>query len=204
MNARHLFWGFIVMLCGATASIAQEDMEGSADHPEFPRMSGSVIATYTYAPSDGGLYLRTAGEGFDEEYAEGNVTKLLYHLAPDHRATDVILEYITLFEETGTIVWYYSCSAALCEPDLSARLVWPAGERFPTPVKTDSPIVTLPDFMLRYPQWHSNVTYISGEVTNDTGRYIVSVYAAESTRSLAGFTDGQVFVDLQIIERADP
>ena len=67
----------------ATSNVqAQEDMKGSADHPDVPRIAGTVIRGYAAADYDEGVFVT----GFKDKKLEkvtvgGKRTRILY-LAP--------------------------------------------------------------------------------------------------------------------------
>ncbi|MEP0952940.1 MAG: hypothetical protein ABJG96_13425 [Paracoccaceae bacterium] len=207
MNVRSFFLGCVVFLLGATGTLAQSDMEGSSDHPEFARLSDAIITAYYFAEASGAEYATGAGNEVTAHYVSGDVTRLLYVLPAGQAADDVFLTYLEAFESFGesTFEAYYGCNAGSCPRDMSGGFQWPLkSERSPAAaIFPDEPIVPLPDFILRYPQWHADVGYLAGKVANETGSYVAAVYIAESKRTIGVFTEGQTFVDLLIIENTD-
>lgn len=208
MTVRDFFLGFALLLLSTTSTLGQSDMEGSSDHPDFPRLSGATITAYYFAETSGAEYAtHDAGNDVMTHYVKGNVTRLLYILPADQSADDVFLTFLETFKGFGESAFeaYYGCNAGSCPRDMSTYIHWPHKlERSPAAaVLPDERIIPLPDFIHRYPNWHADVGYLAGKVTNEIGSYIVAVYVAESTRTVGVFTKGQTFVDLQIIEITD-
>ena len=200
LNVRSFFLGCAGLLLGATGTLAQSDMEGSSDHPKFSRLTAAIITAYYFAEASEAEYATAAGNDVTAHYVSGDVTRLLYVLPAGQAADDVFLTYLEALEGFGesTFEAYYGCNAGSCPRDISMYIHWPhESERSPAAVVLpDEPIVPLPDLILRYPQWHADVGYLAGKVTNETGSYVMAVYIAESERTAGVFTEGQTFVDL--------
>jgi len=194
MHIKRSLWAFTISISGATGSMAQEDMAGSTDHPYFPRLPGASIATYHYGEEGYGSHIEGIDLSITEHYLEGEVTKLLYLLPERQSAVLATAEYLEIFAEVGTF-------GAVCGREVTRFLQWPSpNNRSPTPVRTpDERIIPLPDFILRYPQRHDNITYISGEIRTNSDTYTISLYTAENRIGAGAFGDGQAFVDLQIV-----
>lgn len=93
----------------ATVS-AQEDIEGSGDHPEIPRVAGSYIVHHDVTDYDRqaiptGPY--ESGEVVSSEVLEGQVVKLSYAFRdPDTSTLRVKRNYIRTLEERGFDILY--------------------------------------------------------------------------------------------------
>lgn len=182
------------MLLGATQSSAQEDMEGASDHPEIPRIAGSIIAGYGYASFDEVAYLEGTDEDLVQNYAAGEVTKLLYLLPPDQSSTAAFLNYQEAFEELGEFEPYYSCRRGRCDPAFGKNFVWRQENRFETNIRN------LNTYFFNYKHLYQNQVYLAGQLKAESGTYLVSVFAAETTRDRPEFVEGQTLVVLQVVK----
>lgn len=186
---------FAVFLSVSTA-FAQDlvDLEGSADHPDFPRISGAIIAGYDYSAFDEGAYLVESGEEVVLNYAAGEVTRILYRIPVGGSSRAAFLNYQEAFENLGDFKTIYSCRRGSCERKIGNDYIWTPENEFDTNVED------IDTYFFEYANNQASPVYLVGEIEAKTGMYFVSVYAAEVPETNRRFTGGETIVVFQAIK----
>lgn len=84
---------------------AQDDIEGSKDHPMFSRMQGFYITEYRYEEFGSYTFYRESGE---EVIAEGKKTYIYYESKEDVPALKIIRNYSNAIKKIGGTGYEYS------------------------------------------------------------------------------------------------
>ena len=194
MNIQSFLATCILCCLSPTFAFAQEDMAGSADYPDFPRISGSTIAGYSPSAFDEAPYLEGTHNDLTLRHATGEVTKILYLPPLNQSPTSALLNYETAFKELGEFELFYTCKRGRCDEDMGGDFIWHNENRFDSTLKAPS------TYFFTYKQNRVKQVYLSGKITADTGAYIVSVYAAQAPKAKGDFKGGQTVVVLQIVK----
>ncbi len=194
MNIRNFLAALVLSLLAPAGLLAQEDMPGSSDHPDFPRITGSIIAGYSPPAFDEAPYIEGSGDDLTLRYATGELTKILYLPPLDQSSVSAFLNYETAFNELGEFEPYYSCRRGTCDPDMGGDFIWHRQSRF------ENIFIAAHTYFFEYRQNRINQVYLAGKIKADTGTYIVSMYAAEAPKTNREFTGGQTVVVLQIVK----
>jgi len=165
----------VLSLFAPAALIAQDDIDGSSDHPDFPRIAGSTIIGYAYSSFDEAGYLEGVGEEFEQNFAAGEVTQLLYQIPLDISPAGALLNYKAAFDETGEFQEHYICRRGACDDKLSRNYIWSDGQRFDTIFSNANNSIFGSNFQ--------NQNYLSGTITADTGVFTVSLYTVKTKRA---------------------
>jgi len=189
----------LVCLLGVSTVFAQglADLEGAADHPEFPRISGAIIAGYDCSSFDEGAYLvESASEDgkIAFEYASGEVTRILYRIPEGSSSTAAFLNYQEAFENLGEFKPIYACRRGSCDRKIGPDYIWTAENEFDTNVED------IGTYFFSYAHIQASPVYLVGEIRAETGVYIVSVYAAEAPKTNRRFTGGETVVVFQAVK----
>jgi OOP family OmpA-OmpF porin len=166
-----------------TAALAQEDLNGSKDHPLISRYEGSFIKFYTNIAFDeyplyiGAVSTNKGIEGQPESvmWLEGNVTKLLYVNPAERSALEVYKNYEKALAEAG-FETIFSCKKKACGGHYFKRArdgyMWLSSD---------------------------NLRYLAAKLPRDDGDVYVSLLVSPST--IGGGPDYQRTVtELQIVE----
>ena len=109
---------FFVMTCiflGFSSVYAQEDVEGSKDHPLISRYEGAYIQGYEQVNYDRLTFFKGEADGeVQDTTLEGKVTRILYYLPEGHSVLQVQRNYQMALKEAGFEV-VYECFGGLDE-----------------------------------------------------------------------------------------
>jgi len=179
----------------ANVASAQTDIAGGADHPDVPRISGSVLVAYDAADFAEGEFLALdADEKLERRYVEGQATRLVYATPEGTTTLSAFRNYEEAFAGLGKITEIYSCRRD-CNKEMGRRVIWSKEARFET---------NLADLKQIYSShlYHGKQIYWFAKVESDTAVYHVSFYAtARKDYQLrkTELKEGRVLVHIQII-----
>jgi len=110
-----VFMVIIFVLLGGTTSYAQEDVEGSKDHPMISRYEGSVIKGYEHVDYDRIVFpSEVKDDDLQTITAEGEVTKILYAAPEGLSVLQVQRNYQLALKEAGFEI-VYECFGGIDE-----------------------------------------------------------------------------------------
>lgn len=175
--------------------LAQEDMNGSRDHPEIPRIEGFYIVGYAFSDYDEGVFIDHVKEGngnrveITELTVEGERTRIVY-VAPSNLSNiGIRRNYQEALAALGNVTEHFSCRNESCPRNLGDAFIWPEGRRIPTPLNASNFYYST--------NYYQNQSYWHATVEGSDSNYQVSVYSAERPSSK---WKGQHFVHLEIVE----
>ena len=185
-------------LC-STAALAAEDLPGSSDHPQFPRIEGTEIVGYAYSGyGEGQFHSSMEDSSLNLILAEGPHTRLIYLTPQSVSPLGALRNYQSIFQSLGEVSEHFSCRGRECYRNLGGAFVWAADRRIPYSLGESK-------YLYSQPKYYRDQIYWYGTVTGSDSQYTVSVYAA--TRSgeddflgSRGFEAGQSLVHLEIVE----
>jgi outer membrane protein OmpA-like peptidoglycan-associated protein len=196
MNMQHFLATCILCCLTSTVSFAQEDMAGSSDHPQVPRISGSVLIAHSITDFTEGEFL-ALDENDDpkRQYVEGQSTRLVYLTPAGTTPVSALRNYQEAFSALGEITEIYTCRRGDCARNTGKDFIWKDSARFAN--NSD-------DLGMIYSShlFHTNQVYWYGKITSDAGSYDVSFYASERADHSLSRTDieaGRILVHIQII-----
>jgi OOP family OmpA-OmpF porin len=175
--------------------LAQEDMNGSRDHPKVPRIEGSYIVGYAFSDYDEGAFIDHVKEVSGNQVevidlkVEGERTRIVYVVPSSLSNIGIRRNYKEAFAVLGGVTEHFSCRNESCPRNLGDVFIWPKGRRIPTPLDAAA-FYNSTNYYQNQSYWHATV------VGSDTN-YWVSVYSAERPSSK---WKGQHFVHLEIVE----
>jgi OOP family OmpA-OmpF porin len=175
--------------------LAQEDMNGSRDHPKVPRIEGSYIVGYAFSDYDEGAFIDHVKEVSGNQVevidlkVEGERTRIVYVVPSSLSNIGIRRNYEEAFAALGGVTEHFSCRNESCPRNLGDAFIWTQGRRIPTPLDA-SAFYYSTNYYQNQSYWHATV------VGSDTN-YWVSVYSAERPSSK---WKGQHFVHLDIVE----
>lgn len=114
----------ILALCIALPAFAQEDIEGSKDHPLVSRMPGFSIAEYIEKDFDSVPFKNEKGQEFN---AEGKYFYIDYLIAQGQKApsdVQIMRNFINAFQKVGGKVVYQSPGDVTLKIEKGKALTW--------------------------------------------------------------------------------
>jgi outer membrane protein OmpA-like peptidoglycan-associated protein len=184
-------------------SLIAQDMPGSQDQPDIPRIEGSTIVGYSHSNYDEGFFITTMeSRELQGEHHEGERTRIMYLGGDGLSPLAVIRNYQKALEQLGTVAEQFSCRDSTCYSNLGRIFVWQENNRIPT-------IFPNAQYLFHYSNALFNQHhYWYGTIESDTSKYFVSVYAANRVenryKAHAEFIDvGQTVVVLEVVEDTD-
>jgi len=193
-----------------TNVLAREDLSGSADHPELPRIAGSAIIAHFY--SDYGEHdfiiaydeenRRQDNKGLELINKEGKLTRLVYSLEVGQTPLFALRNYQEAFAEIGEVTELYTCKKEACYDNIGTRFIWGTDKLIVSKEK-----VHVLNRMNAIRSYHKGSIYWSAEIVSETGSYTVSFYSASlnvSDKEIeeSGYELGQTMVHIDIVETA--
>ncbi|MEW8557884.1 MAG: OmpA family protein [Candidatus Thiodiazotropha sp.] len=149
------------------------DMPGSRDHPEILRVTGSEILGFEYNEYDAANFLKEdGGKKLTVINPEGKRTRILYLAKPGDTPLMVQKNYDVALRDLGEANEIYSCKNAGCKSHLLATTLWTRNTMVPTEG------LTHPFYLLGFSHNFTSPAYRYAEVTTDSARYHVGVFAA--------------------------
>lgn len=105
--------------------IAQEDMPGSADYPDVPRIEGAEIRGYSYSDYDEGLFVTGfENKEFDLIAIAGKRTRILYLAPQSFNSVMVWKNYEQALQSLGEAEEVYACSEKTCGRHIGKDFIW--------------------------------------------------------------------------------
>jgi len=175
--------------------LAQEDMNGSRDHPEVPRIEGSYIVGYAFSDYDEGVFIdhvkEVSGNRVEiiELKVEGERTRIVYVAPSSLSNIGIRRNYEEALAVLGGVTEHFSCRNESCPRNMGDVFIWPERRRIPTPLNAPA--------FYNSPIYYKNQSYWHATVEGSDSNYRVSVYSAERPSSK---WKGQHFVHLEIVE----
>ncbi len=170
------FWSAALLLVSGSwaAGISwAEDMPGSADHPQIPRVAGASIYGYAHSSYDvGGFVKAVENNKLVVADPEGDRTRILYIAKPGDSPLMVQKNYETALADLGAVEEVFACRGRECISRFSTHL-W--GQ--------DSIIEThnLPQarYLIGFAHNYKNPAYRYAVVTTDEAKFHVGVFTAQ-------------------------
>jgi outer membrane protein OmpA-like peptidoglycan-associated protein len=192
-DAKALLVTFGVLALFASPSWGEEDMPGSRDHPEIPRIEGTHIVGYGQSPFDEGEFITGIKDReLQTVLAEGKRTRIVYLGPPTVSPLMALRNYQAALGELGAVEEVYSCRKNACPANLPKAFFWGDANR------VDS---TLGAWAFDYPHYYKDQVYWYGTLTGSENRYHVSVYA--SVFAAKRPNENLPSIHLEILEEAD-
>ncbi|MES9969967.1 MAG: OmpA family protein [Candidatus Thiodiazotropha sp.] len=149
------------------------DMKGSRDHPEIPRVAGSEILGYEYNEYDAANFIKTdASKKITVVNPEGKRTRILYLAKAGDKPLMVQKNYDAALKDLGNVNQIYSCKNKECVSHQLATTLWTRNTMVP------SEGLTHPFYLLGFSHNFTSPAYGYFDVTTESARYHVGVFAA--------------------------
>ncbi len=185
-------------------ALALEDMPGSADHPQFNRVTGTTIVAHyqsDYAEHEFLTETATNRKDLKTTFKEGKLTRIVYSLPAEQTALFVFRNYKETFNALGEVTEIYTCKRKQCPRDIGKGFIWNKDKRIPSHIKTV-------DKMYQITPYNSDPFYWYSEIQSDTAKYNVSFFSAtlnveNGSIKKEGFQKGRTFAHLSIVESSD-
>lgn len=177
--------------------LAQQDMKGSRDHPEIPRIEGTEIRGFAYNEYDEAEFVTGfADRKLERTRVGGKRTRMVY-LGPEALSlVEVFKNYGVALAELGERKTIYSCDVK-CASNLGSAFVWAPNARVP---------VSHHDMNLMYASGlgiaYRDQGYAYLTVTNEQNRYHISIYSAFLTGFQARSLANRRAIHVDILEEA--
>ena len=194
MSCKTIFAQLVLVLF-ATGAWALEDMQGSSDFPDLPRITGTKIVAYAYSDFDEGKFV-TARVKKDREFARpsGKRTRIMYLTPDDISGPQVMKNYLTALSGLGELEQIYECNPDDCS-GLGPSVVWAKDNRIPSSLNGSD------FFYATFGYKDQRYKYLTA--TSDEARYHISVYTAFLTGFQAPDVKQKRAIHLEIVEEAD-
>lgn len=113
---------------------ADTDFEGSQDHPDVPRVSGTRIGGYDYAQYDTGRFASGLdGDTLEITQPEGQRTRIIYFGQESQSSLQMLRNYQRAFAQMGDYTEIYRCERQACiDSRVGAKLVWQQYNKIPS------------------------------------------------------------------------
>jgi len=190
------FAAFIFIFLASSSLLAQNDIAGSQDHPQIPRIEGTNIIGYAYSEFDEADVITAVEEReFKKITVSGKRTRLIYS-APGTTSLPLIWNnYSTIFTGMGEVVDVYSCVAKACARNMGRAFVWAQNNRVPVSFGSSN-------FMYASLGYRDQ-RYTYYTVKTQSSLYHISLYAAYLTGIQAPEVKDIRAIHLDIVEEAD-
>ena len=178
-----------------TPVCAQDDMEGSRDHPEIPRIDGTTIRGYMVSDYDEGKFiLDLKNKQIETHTAGGKRTRIVYLTDPSVPPAAIFHNYQVALDNLGAVEQKYRCDEQ-CASKLGSAFIWAPNNRVPVNFSGG-------DFMYA-PIGFREQAYAYWVVTNESARYHVSVFSSYLTGIQASQVKNTRSIHLDIVEEAE-
>lgn len=195
--------GFLVfsilglILTPAESLFALEDMKGAQDHPEIPRIDGSMIVGYAYESyGEGEFITEIKGRKLVTESAEGELTRVVYVGTKTIGSLGILRNYQRAFEDLGKVTEKFSCRKD-CPSNLGKAFVWAKNKQFTSTMENAGYKYGNSAFYIDQSYWH-------GTVLTEDAEYTISLYSAVRTdRDLytgGQYESGQALIHLDVVK----
>jgi OOP family OmpA-OmpF porin len=185
----------LIAVLFAAHAWALEDMKGSSDFPEVPRITGSRIVAYAYSDFDEGIFV-TSKNKKDRGFARpgGKRTRIMYLAPKDISGPQVMKNYMSALSGLGELDQIYECNPDDCS-GLGPAVVWAKDNRIPSSLNGSD------FFYATFGYKDQRYRYMTA--TSDDARYHISVYTAFLTGIQSPQVKQQRAIHLEIVEEAD-
>ncbi|HKJ15795.1 MAG TPA: OmpA family protein [Xanthomonadales bacterium] len=185
---------FVGLTLGLTEAIAQQDMEGGADHSQIPRIDRTEIRGHLVNQYDDVEFvIGLDDDALQKQVAGGTRTRVLYIAPPSISRAEVFRNYGQALDDLGEAELMFQCDEQ-CPKKLGPDFIWDGKQRIPTNINQS-------DFMYGSLSYEDQ-GYAYWVVTSESARYHVAVYTA----SLNGLYTKQVkdtrSIHLDVVEEA--
>ncbi len=192
-----------VLVLTCSPAFALSDVAGGADHPEIPRVKGSVLVAYSQADfAEGAFFVENEKKRLIDRFEEGKSTNLVYLLEEGQVPYFAVRNYQEAFSKLGEVTDIYSCKSGQCDRYLGKNFVW-------SKIKSRRIQTEFPALRRLYDAvgFYDEQVYWFATIKSDKASYAVSVYSAvrspTSNAKIEGMSKGQALVHVQIIENAE-
>ena len=176
---------------------ADTDFEGSKDHPDVPRVSGTRIAGYDYAQYDAGRFAAgVTADTFDIVQPEGQRTRIIYFGQESQSSLQMFRNYQRAFAQMGSFTEIYRCERLACiDAKVGDKLVWEQTNKIPHQM----------GYAMHYENnaSHENPMYLYGTVQIGDRLLHVSVFTSLGKGIAAGHGRNRPIVHLEVLEAED-
>ncbi len=183
----------LFLLSTSTAVLAGEDLPGSQDYPDFPRVKDTYIAGYGFGEYDAGVFVTGKDDKTKAEtlMPEGARTRILYIGTPTQTSLQLLRNYQKAFAEYGEYQELYTCRGEDCPRNITKEL-WSEENRVPTSLRNASRLYSLTS---QYKQ----VNYAYGTIKKEDRVLHVSAMSAVIVAGMTGLRNVPV-VHLEVLE----
>ncbi|MGI9264088.1 MAG: OmpA family protein [Gammaproteobacteria bacterium] len=173
-----------------------EDMPGSADYPDLPRVEHTRIVAYSQKPFDAGSFINTSSKNkYTVNNPEGVRTRIVYIGQEFMTTKQLQLNYQKAFDELGDFQQKYSCYTDSCPKSLGRKLVWEQANQVPG-------IIPKPQFLHAIDTRSLDPAYSYGTIEKDDSLYHVSVFIARNLDDRPGLPIAPV-MHVEIVEQQE-
>jgi outer membrane protein OmpA-like peptidoglycan-associated protein len=198
--------GFLVVsflglfLASAEPLFALEDMKGGQDHPDIPRIDGSMIVGYAYEQyGEGEFVTEIRDSNLHTEAVEGELTRVVYVGTKALGSLGILRNYQKAFEDLGKVTEKFSCRKN-CPGNLGKAFIWAKNRQFANTMENAGYKYGNSAFYIDQSYWY-------GTVLTDDAEYTISLYSAVRTdRDLykgGQYESGQALIHLDVVKSAE-
>jgi outer membrane protein OmpA-like peptidoglycan-associated protein len=172
-------------------------MQGSADHPELPRVTGSNIVGYEHVEYGAGRFASSfVGKEFEISAPEGKTTRIIYVGRETQSSLQLFRNFETAFGRMGEFTEIYSCKSAECvKSRIGSAIVWSSGHKIPNVLSGTYGFVA--------PSTYKEPMYVYGTVQKGDATYHVSVFTATVLSSTPKQIENRPVAHVEIVEVED-
>lgn len=183
-----------MLLLPAVSSAFDTDMKGSEDHPEIPRVKGTVIIGYQHVGYDAGRFASGfADKKFTMAAPEGKTTRIIYIGEETQSPLQLFRNYETAFGRMGEFTEVYSCKRADCiESKIGMRVVWPMDHKIPSRLSGAHGYLNRSSY--------KDPMYVYGTVQTGDALYHVSLFTTTVLYSATREVMNRPIAHLEIVE----
>ena len=189
-----------LIMCCPISLLAAEDMPGSRDHPDIPRIEGSVIVGYTFQSyGDSEFIPGIQDRKVAHDTVEGELTQLVYVGPENLGSLGVLRNYQKAFEELGTVTEKFACRSD-CPSNLGKDFVWAEPKQIPSTMENAG-------YKYKNSSHYTDQAYWYGTVRNGDAEYAISLFSTVRTSADLYHGDqykaGQALVHLDIVKSSE-
>jgi len=182
----------------STSLFAQADMQDSQDHPNIPRIEGTVIWGFAESSYDEGEFITgMENRKLQTVMAEGKRTRIVYAAPKNVAPLMALRNYQSALAELGEVEQIFLCKKETCYGNLPKIFMWSSQRRV-------NNIVPGSQWAYGNTSYYKDQLYWYGTVTGDSVRYHVSVYSSIfSDNNQVKQVRGTPTIHLEVVEEAD-
>jgi OmpA-OmpF porin, OOP family len=169
------------------------DMQGSRDYSDFPRVKGTHITGYAFGEYDAGTFINGANEKNRPltVHPEGMRTRIVYLGTETQTSLQLLRNYQKAFARYGEYSEVFSCRSETCPRD-TTKVIWGEENRVPTQRKNLG-------WLYQLSSQHKQNVYVYGTIAVQDKLLHVSAFAAVITGGPSGLKNIPI-VHLEILE----